>query len=135
MTKAELRKAVYNKYNGHCAYCGKLIEYKDMQVDHLEPKAYTRAIGKDINGNYIYPNKDRFENLMPSCRRCNHYKRAYRLEAFREIVKTIHERIQKIYIAKVAEDYGIVEYKQWDGWFYFELIDGTYKNITQRSRQ
>lgn len=31
------RKAVYAKYNGHCAYCGRKIEYKDMQVDHLIP--------------------------------------------------------------------------------------------------
>lgn len=34
LTKSE-RTAIYNKYSGHCAYCGKEIEYKDMQVDHL----------------------------------------------------------------------------------------------------
>ncbi len=37
MTKAK-RFQVYNKYGGRCAYCGKKIEYKDMQVDHIDPQ-------------------------------------------------------------------------------------------------
>lgn len=37
MTKEE-RLKVYNKYGGRCAYCGREIEYKDMQVDHIVPK-------------------------------------------------------------------------------------------------
>lgn len=36
--KKEDRLKIYRKYDGHCAYCGKSIEYKDMQVDHLVPK-------------------------------------------------------------------------------------------------
>ena len=31
------REEVYQKYNGHCAYCGREIAYKDMQVDHFLP--------------------------------------------------------------------------------------------------
>ena len=39
MTKKEKqRQSVYEKYGGHCAYCGEHIEYKDMQVDHVNPK-------------------------------------------------------------------------------------------------
>lgn len=34
LTKAE-RQQVYEKYNGRCGYCGKHIELKDMQVDHI----------------------------------------------------------------------------------------------------
>lgn len=34
----KIREVVYNKYNGHCAYCGKKIAYKDMQVDHFKPQ-------------------------------------------------------------------------------------------------
>ena len=67
------RYAVYNKYNGHCAYCGKKIEIKDMQVDHFKPK-------RSWNGD---DGADDLSNLMPSCRRCNHYKRANSLELFR----------------------------------------------------
>ena len=29
------REAVYQKYNGHCAYCGKEIEYKDRVITGL----------------------------------------------------------------------------------------------------
>jgi 5-methylcytosine-specific restriction endonuclease McrA len=120
MTKNQERHAVWMKFDGHCAYCGKLIKYKDMQVDHQEPKANRRPIGRDLLGNYIYPDIERFENKMPSCRRCNHYKRAEPLEYFRILIKTVHERIHNFYIAKVAEDYNIIEYKPWDGKFYFE---------------
>ena len=31
------RKEVLEKYNGHCAYCGKEITLKEMQVDHKHP--------------------------------------------------------------------------------------------------
>lgn len=36
--KKETRLKVYRMYDGHCAYCGRTIEYKDMQVDHIVPK-------------------------------------------------------------------------------------------------
>lgn len=110
MTKAE-RMQTYNKYGGHCAYCGKKIEYKDMQVDHIDPQR-------------LYADKaiaDRYENRNPSCRRCNHYKRAHSLETFREMLRTLHKRMRDIYINKVAEDYGIIKIKPWDGKFYFEM--------------
>ena len=112
MTKAE-RTQTYNKYNSHCAYCGKAIEYKAMQVDHIKPKrSWDGEDGQDDIANY-----------NPSCRRCNHYKRAHSLEDFRHMLKTIHERTQKIYINKVAEDYGIIVIKPWDGKFYFEKME------------
>ena len=33
----ELRQKIYDKYNGHCAYCGKELTFEQMQVDHIEP--------------------------------------------------------------------------------------------------
>lgn len=106
------RAKIYMKYNQRCAYCGRPIEYKDMQVDHIDPQR--RFIEKDI--------ADRPENLNPSCRRCNHYKREQTIEVFRETMLTLHERVRKIYICKVAEDYGIIEVKPWDGIFYYEKV-------------
>lgn len=100
------RLEVYNKYQGRCAYCGKEIELKDMQVDHIQPKR--------IGGT------DEIENLNPTCRSCNHYKRARDIESFRELMKTLHIRIRSQYIDRVAEDYGIIEIKPWNGKFYFE---------------
>lgn len=100
------RVEVHAKYDGHCTYCGKPIALADMQVDHINPKR---------NGG-----QDTMENYNPSCRRCNHYKRALDLEGFREYIETLHERLAKDYIVKVGMDYGIVKLTQFDGIFYFE---------------
>lgn len=113
MNKAK-RLEVYNKYHGHCAYCGKQMEYKDMQVDHIRPQREWiefLADGIDV---------DNIENLNPSCRRCNHYKRANSLEGYRKLLLTLHERIRKQYLDKVAEDYGVIAINPWDGKFYYE---------------
>ena len=29
------RRDIYNKYEGHCAYCGKKIDFDDMTIDHI----------------------------------------------------------------------------------------------------
>lgn len=100
------RMEVYNKCNGHCAYCGCELEYKDMQVDHV--KAFRHG------------GEDNIDNYLPACRSCNHYKRANGLEGFREMMTTIHERISNDYITKVGLRYGIVKLTPWDGIFYFE---------------
>ena len=122
MKKIE-RIKVYNKYGGRCSYCGTDIEYKDMQVDHLFPQRlahlYTMSVSRKKYG-CIGDNIDSFENLMPSCRRCNHYKRAYTLEEFRTLMKSLHKRISSHYINKVAIDYNIITLKPFYGKFYFE---------------
>ena len=114
MTKTQ-RQQVHQKYGGHCAYCGKEIAFKDMQVDHITPKRLYWTAEKDI-ANHI-------DNLNPSCRRCNHYKRARTLRDFKKLILTLHKRVRDIYICKVAEDYGIIEVRPWDGIFYFERTE------------
>lgn len=37
MNRKRLRELVYQKFDCHCAYCGKKLELKDMQVDHFVP--------------------------------------------------------------------------------------------------
>lgn len=108
------REKVYNNHNGHCVYCGKEITIKEMQVDHRIPKSFHGT--------------DDISNLMSSCRRCNHYKRANSLEVFREYLKTIHNRLNDIYIFKVAIDYGIVKIQPFDGVFYFEKTNKESEN-------
>lgn len=100
------RAAVYNKFHGHCAYCGKQIDMKEMQVDHIVPKR--------LGGT------SEIENLNPSCRSCNHYKRGGTVETLRQLLKTMDEKLMKIYIFRVALDYGIVRINQRDEKFYFE---------------
>lgn len=114
--RQNIRNIVWLKFNKHCAYCGKELEYKNMQIDHMYPK--------------IYGGNDELINLMPSCRRCNHYKRDMTLEDFRHLMKTLHERIAEKYTSKVALDYGIITIKPFSGMFYFEsFTEIDYKNI------
>lgn len=102
-----IRQQVHEKYGGHCAYCVKLLKYKDMQVDHMTPLWSGGA--------------DDMENYMPACRRCNHYKRGSSLEAFREMIEKIPEKLQRdSYIFKVGVDYGFFESYERNVTFYFE---------------
>lgn len=92
----ETRIKVYSKYDGHCAYCGKKIAYKDMQVDHFAPF-------------FIYGDNQDIENLMPACRSCNFYKSTYTLTVFREQLKLLVSRLERdSFIFRLARDYGMI---------------------------
>lgn len=105
--KKSERIAIYEKYDGHCAYCGKAIEYKEMQVDHMTP---LRLGGADEMSNY-----------MPACRRCNHYKRGGSLEGFRKLVEAIPDKLERDnYIYRVGLDFGNVKPDKKPIVFYFE---------------
>lgn len=40
-----VRKQVYAKYNGHCAYCGCEIPEKGFNVDHVERQKWSGISG------------------------------------------------------------------------------------------
>lgn len=103
----KIREQVYQKYNGHCAYCGCKLEYKDMQVDHI----------KSVCG---YGDNNNIDNLFPSCRMCNFYKGISDLEYFRKGLETLHERLQKPFIYRLALKYGLIEEHKKKIKFYFE---------------
>lgn len=103
----KIRKQVYEKYNRHCAYCGCELKYKDMEVDHVIP-----VYGKD-GGNDI-------DNLLPSCRMCNFYKSTFTLEDYRKNLESLHERLQKLFIYRMAMKYGLITEHKNKVVFYFE---------------
>lgn len=103
------RLKVYQKYTGRCAYCGRHIEFTEMQVDHFIPKR-----------GYAEQGTDDIENLMPSCRMCNHYKRAHTLETFRRYVAEIPKKLRDNYIYKVGVAYGNIVENEKPIKFYFE---------------
>jgi 5-methylcytosine-specific restriction endonuclease McrA len=136
------RMEVYEKYGGICAYCGEQITLKEMQVDHIYPRQlkdfdsmFVYVAGDDgkyhKSGEVYHPKCDinDIKNLNPACRQCNHYKRGETLEQYRENLKTLIHRCRKIYINKVAEDYGIYEYHEWNGKFAFEIYEENKKAV------
>lgn len=122
------RIIIHAKYDGHCAYCGKVIALKDMQVDHMMPQ-YMRVHHYPLTNDSVWKGEvDHPDNLIPSCRRCNHYKRSDTLAQFRHKMATLHHRIVMPYIHKVALDYGLMEVKPFDGLFYFEKLEREKQN-------
>jgi endonuclease I len=102
----EIRQQVYEKYSGHCAYCGSKIEYKDMQIDHFNPQ--------------VFGGSDEMSNLMPACRECNNYKYNYSLEQFRGYLEDVYDSLVKTQKMRIAERLGIFERKNNKVKFYYE---------------
>lgn len=106
----KIREQVYQMFNGHCAYCGCKLEFKDMQVDHLIPI-------------WSQNGSSELENLMPACRMCNFYKSTFTLDKFRENLETLYERLAKSFIYRLALKYGLIQESQKHIKFYFEELE------------
>lgn len=120
----KVREAVYQKYDGHCAYCGKKLNYKEFQVDHLIP------IQRETFGKYTEEQLERFENYMPTDRVCNHYKRAHSLETFRRYIEEIPMKLDRDnYIYRIGKKYNLIEEHPRKIKFYFEEIEEERKAI------
>lgn len=106
----KIRLKVYEKYNGHCAYCGCDLELKEMQVDHIESL-------------YWYGGAEEIGNYMPACRACNFYKSTMPLDKFREQLQTIPDRLEKDFTYRLSKKYGIVKEVGIPIRFYFETVN------------
>lgn len=104
------REFIYNKTNGHCAYCGCELEYKDMQADHVEP--------------FILGGSDELDNFLPSCRSCNHYKSTLGLEDFRIWMHTLPDRMLRDSVNfRNLHRFGIISIDRSPVKFYFERMN------------
>lgn len=116
--KKKTRQLVYEKYDGHCAYCG--IDLPERwHVDHLEPVKRCLTTGK-----MTLPENDNLSNLMPSCPSCNMDKSSIPLEKWRELIAnkvTILNRDVNAY--KFAKRYGLVCEIDIPVIFYFEKCE------------
>lgn len=89
--KAEERQKIYDKYSGRCAYCGEVIKFKDMQVDHIIPKRnFKMHVGNkwkvpEFLNHLTIDDIEHIDNKMPACRVCNGWKAVHYLELFRTI--------------------------------------------------
>lgn len=116
------RIKVYEKYNGHCAYCGCELEYKDMQVDHVQ-SVWQNEYRRDYLNVKAKSNDeiDNLDNYMPSCRSCNLYKSSSDLEVFRKnLTEVMMKNLQKDFRYKMALKYGLIKEEIEPVQFYFE---------------
>lgn len=105
----DMRTRVYEMYGGHCAYCGREIDIKEMQVDHVQA---------------VYlSGKDELENYRPACRQCNFYKSTMSVEGLREQLSLIPGRLEKLLIFRLALAHGLVRLTGRPVKFYFEEYD------------
>ena len=108
-----IRLQVYSKYDGHCAYCGCELEYKDMQIDHVESVYLAEYDGKQVD--------DTIDNYLPSCRMCNYYKRESTIEQFRtNLTELLMQNVRRPFDYRLAMKYGLVVENVKPIKFYFE---------------
>lgn len=121
----KVRQQVYEKYDGHCAYCGCELAYKDMQVDHVDP-CY-RNDPESKTGNEVKKSADelnQLDNLMPSCRMCNFYKGTGNPEMFRDkLQECLLPNTIRPFQFRLAQKYGLVEVHEKPIRFYFEEVE------------
>lgn len=111
--KKSLRLALYAETWGKCGYCWNDVPFEKMQVDHVVPQSYNKTYSHLLQSR---------KNLLCTCRKCNHYKRAYDLPYFRGMISTLTDRLDKVYIYEVWKNFWIIQQKEWDLLFYFENI-------------
>ena len=105
----DMRREVYEMYDGHCAYCGKEIDISEMQVDHVQA---------------VYlGGKDEIANYRPACRSCNFYKSTMSVEGLREQLGLIIGRLEKLLTFRLALAHGLIQLTGRPVKFYFEEYD------------
>lgn len=89
-----------------------MVARKARKPKHQKSE-YPTLPGQEINS---------IENYMPACRACNFYKSTMSVEKFRKQLETLPERLEKVFIYRLAEKYGIVKENCGKVKFYFENI-------------
>lgn len=129
------REAIHAKFGKKCAYCGEVIELKDMQVDHVIPQSdlmHNRK-GQEFKSMKRIPKFLRHlgpfdlnhpDNLFPACRVCNKWKNSYSLEDFRKEIALQPERMMRDSAQfRFAMRYDLIEVqKNLDIEFHFEWV-------------
>lgn len=126
------RKAVWNKSDGVCWYCGENLPEKGWHADHFVPilreSVYIRDNSKPIatlkavnTGKSLRPHHDKLSNIVPSCAPCNLFKAAFDVEFFRQEIEAQIERVRQSSSGyRIAERMGLIEAKPRRVVFWFE---------------
>jgi hypothetical protein len=126
MSKKKIRVNVYNKCNGHCAYCGVVISIGEMCIDHVEPIGRIRQFNLEkrklvFTGKVLKPENDHIDNMLPSCHSCNSYKSSFNLEKFRtELLQQQRRLNEHSCNYRIAKRFGLIKENPNHIHFYFE---------------
>jgi 5-methylcytosine-specific restriction endonuclease McrA len=122
------RQEVYNKFQGHCCYCGNPLKDKTgkfMHVEHFLPVKRNGPKSQWLKrwGDYRVcenPENGTEENLYPCCPKCNIIKNSMPLESFRDLIKDTIRQLERSATFQRAKRYNMIKLEEWDGIFYFE---------------
>lgn len=101
-------------FGGHCAYCGKNIDFDDMTIDHVHPQCKGGS--------------NEFENTYPCCQLCNNQKGSMSIGEFRDYIQNIEEQLDENKTYRLALRYKKLSIKQPKIKFFFEKYE-SHKNI------
>ena len=117
------RKAIWDKSNGKCWYCGCELGEKGWHADHFKP---VNRKWWESNTSYFNPENDNEENKVPSCASCNIIKSNMSLEAFRSVIENFIKSLNRDSTQyKFAKKYGLLKETEIQVKFWFE------ENITK----
>ena len=115
------RKTVFDKYDGHCAYCGCRLGVK-FTIDHFIPKRrykyrYSWKSDLEVGSTSI-------ENSMPCCQSCNSSKSDLTLDQFRERILDRVVRLNNLSGEyNIAKRFGLIAEVSNEVIFYFEKFE------------
>jgi len=108
------RKAIWDKSEGKCWYCGIELNKNNWHADHFEPL-------NRVGGKILSPERDVIENKVPSCPSCNIMKTNMDIESFRWLISNFVKRLNRdITIFRHAKRYGLVKETGKEVTFWFE---------------
>jgi 5-methylcytosine-specific restriction endonuclease McrA len=127
----EIRKLVFHKYDGLCAYSGKSLE-ADWQIDHHFPIRRSTS-----SGIAFHRDRNNIHNLLPCQKLINHHKSNLNPERYKQIkLKHLHKVLKNLprhprstkqirkkeYYIKIASYFDIQYNKPFDMIFYYEML-------------
>lgn len=120
-----LRGAIFASYNEKCTYCGRLMQQRDMHIDHVIAQHMESSHDEDVlqylfeleQENFIV---DSIENYLPSCPACNLSKSNRAFTAAN--LRFYHEKA-RIHVDDILDR--IEQIKSQNAEFFYEPIDPT----------
>lgn len=119
--KPSVRELIFNKYNGHCAYCGCQISRDKFHIDHIVP---IRRGTKDYQLKNNIRGTNEIENYNPACISCNSSKNELSIEAWRiELSLKVNRLNRDISNYRLMKRFGLIIEISKPIKFYFEEVN------------